>query len=173
VKVSLDDGRSASRDIADGTELLATLKGLLFLPPAERTTEAWVEPPTSPDEAPHAAVTARSTHDAHFEVGLGAMGRTAGSPLYLGIGAAAFAQANLGCWLFGVVARWTLRIRLPGLVARHRRSPLVSKTADAGSLGADPAPIRDEPGGAARPCGTADLGSLRAECRFSSTIRAH
>jgi hypothetical protein len=34
------------------------------------------------------------------------MGRTAGSPLYLGIGAAAFAQANLGQWLFGVVARW-------------------------------------------------------------------
>ena len=57
-------------------------------------------------EAPPVAERANLGSAPHFEAGLGASGRIAGGPLYLGAGAAAFAQASLGSWLFGVMAHW-------------------------------------------------------------------
>lgn len=108
VLVSLEDGRSATREVQRADGLLPTLEGLLGLPPPEaqpQVDERWREPVTDHEGARQHPTTA-ATATPRLEVGLGAMGRVAGKPLYVGLGLAAFAQLNLRRWLFGVVARW-------------------------------------------------------------------
>jgi hypothetical protein len=107
VQVSLEDGRSATRQVASTAALLPTLEGLLELPAPElRPEDVWQEPVTVRDEVAPPGPALRATPAPHLEAGLGVMGRVSGNPLYDGVGIAAFAQLSLSHWLFGVVARW-------------------------------------------------------------------
>jgi hypothetical protein len=109
IRVTTADGRAALRKISAPERLVPTLEALLVLPPLATTPSA-PDPYEPPDEAtggpPERAPPEAPGRAAHLEVGVGAIGRVAGAPLYGGGGFASFAQLAMDRWLVGVTARW-------------------------------------------------------------------
>ena len=110
VRVTLADGRSTARQVLSPSALLLTLQALLSLPPPERRMAPPALEGSEVSGADSPVEVAPQTPDAalhpHLELGIGGMVRTASSPIYGGLGLAAFAQLNLARWLVGVSAHW-------------------------------------------------------------------
>ncbi len=102
VRISLADGRATARKLTNPNVLGVTLQALLSLPPAEAAPVLPPDPHIFEREGDAPA----SVPESHLELGLGAMGRVAGGPLYGGLGLAAFAQVSFRHWLVGASARW-------------------------------------------------------------------
>ena len=103
VCVKLADGRTTSRALRDPDALGPTLDALLIVPP---TPAAPLPQPLTDFGVSIPALHPQPARPAHFEAGIGAMGRLAAAPLYAGVGLAGFAQLDLDRWLIGVTARW-------------------------------------------------------------------
>ena len=107
VRVSLADGRAGVRNLTNPSLLAPTLLAVLSLPPVKSPAEQTSAPLPQDRPAPENRVNGTaSVSDPHLELGLGAMARVAGGPLYGGLGLSAFAQLSLHRWLVGVSARW-------------------------------------------------------------------
>ncbi len=108
IRVTTADGRTAIRYVAVPDKLLITVEALLELPQTAPVRSSPPEPQELPDgQDPEVKIRpVAPSAVAHLEVGVGAVGRLAGAPLYGGGGAASFAQLALDGWLIGVTARW-------------------------------------------------------------------
>lgn len=105
VEVSTSDGRHAVRQVDSEPALVHTVEALLVLPPplpAQPGAPSPAELP--PHDAPPPPRAASAT--THVELGVGGSLRFGGGPLYVGGGAAGFAQFTLDHWLIAVSGRW-------------------------------------------------------------------
>jgi hypothetical protein len=110
VVVTLRDGRTAIRRVANVDELGEVVEALLVLPIAEEPEP--VRPPPPPVVARPAPAPARvepkapaSTKNGGFEIGVGGAERASGSSLYVGLGVTMHAHLTYGAWHVGVSAR--------------------------------------------------------------------
>jgi hypothetical protein len=106
IRIVLADGRSATRKLEEPAVLYQTLEALLSVPLVSDDRPAEFGGELRPRFEPRPAAQARTRFQPRVELGLGGMGRVAGSPLFGGAGLAAFAQLSLDRWLLGVSARW-------------------------------------------------------------------
>ncbi|MFT3926861.1 MAG: hypothetical protein QM778_30225 [Myxococcales bacterium] len=111
VEVSLLDGRSALRRVRRPEDLQATVEALVVVPPDP--PQAVVRPvPVAEEvlpkdrparEPPRAAGHAAATP---IELGVSAMGRLAGTPIYLSAALAGYGGVRVDRWLLAMSARW-------------------------------------------------------------------
>lgn len=109
VRVSLPDGRIASRRLEATESLSDTIQALVELPPqaepshapadSQRPT-AWPTSVTATNDAP------ARTRAAEVELDIGGMGRVAAAPWFAAVGVAGLAQMHIAPWLVGIGLRW-------------------------------------------------------------------